>query len=97
MDISVSMMDILEEEVEEKFYLPQEKVQKLIQDMGDRKALLFEPDEEQTQKLKNELIFLGQIKEGGKWKNPQAGRVYSAKGCSPAINTCQGGNLQLKL
>ncbi|MDB8678587.1 DNA (cytosine-5-)-methyltransferase [[Ruminococcus] gnavus] len=97
LDISVSMMDILEEEVEEKFYLPQEKVQKLIQDMENRKALLFEPDEEQTKKIKNDLIFLGQIKEGGAWKNPQAGRVYSAEGCSPAINTCQGGNLQPKI
>ena len=40
--------------------------------MENRKALLFEPDEEQTKKIKNDLIFLGQIKEGGAWKNPQA-------------------------
>lgn len=73
-------MDILEEKVEEKFYLPQEKVRKLIQNMEHRKALLFEPDEEQTKKLRKDLIFLGQIQEGGAWKNPQAGRVYSAEG-----------------
>ncbi|HBK6675204.1 TPA: DNA (cytosine-5-)-methyltransferase [Enterococcus faecium] len=97
LDISVRLMDILEEKVEEKFYLPQEKVRKLIQNMEHRKALLFEPDEEQTKKLRKDLIFLGQIQEGGAWKNPQAGRVYSAEGCSPAINTCQGGNLQPKI
>lgn len=97
LNIPVCLMDILEEKVEEKFYLPQEKVRKLIQDMENRKALLFEPDEEQTKKLKNELLFLGQIKEGASWKNPQAGRVYSAEGCSPALNTCQGGNLQPKI
>ena len=97
LDISVRMMDVLEEEVEEKYYLPQEKVRKLIQDMENRKALLFEPDEEQVKKFKNDLMFLGQIQEGGAWKNPQAGRVYSAEGCSPAINTCQGGNLQPKI
>ena len=69
----------------------------MIQNMEHRKALLFEPDEEQTKKLRKDLIFLGQIQEGGAWKNPQAGRVYSAEGCSPAINTCQGGNLQPKI
>lgn len=41
LDISVRLMDILEEKVEEKFYLPQEKVRKLIQNMEHRKALLL--------------------------------------------------------
>lgn len=38
-------MDILEDTVEEKYYLSQEKVRRLIEDMEERKALLFEPDE----------------------------------------------------
>ena len=29
--------------------------------------------------------------------NPQRGRVYSAYGCSPALNTCQGGGLEPKI
>lgn len=47
-NLPVRLMDILEEKVEEKFYLPKEKVRKLIQNMESRKALLFVPDEEQT-------------------------------------------------
>lgn len=97
LNVPVCLMDVLEEKVEEKYYLPQEKVRKLIQNMESKRAFLFVPDEEQTKKLKNELLFLGQIMEGKAWKNPQAGRVYSAEGCSPAINTCQGGNLQPKI
>ena len=37
------LMDILEDTVEEKYYLSQEKVRRLIEDMEERKALLFEP------------------------------------------------------
>ena len=39
------LMDILEDTVEERYYLSQEKVRRLIEDMEERKALLFEPDE----------------------------------------------------
>ena len=29
--------------------------------------------------------------------NPQRGRIYSADGCSPSLNTCQGGGLEPKI
>ena len=29
--------------------------------------------------------------------NPQRGRIYSPNGCSPALNTCQGGGLEPKI
>lgn len=29
--------------------------------------------------------------------NPQRGRIYSPSGCSPALNTCQGGGLEPKI
>ena len=92
----VRLKDILEDEVEEKYYLPAEKVQRLIKDMENRKALLFEPDEEAMRKWRNnELQLVGQINEPGKYS--QTGRVYSAEGCCPALTTCSGGNTQPKI
>lgn len=92
----VRLKDILEDEVEEKYYLPAEKVQRLIKDMENRKSLLFEPDEEAMRKWRNnELQLVGQINEPGKYS--QTGRVYSAEGCCPALTTCSGGNTQPKI
>lgn len=43
------------------------------------------------------VIQLGNIVETGNWDNPQRGRIYSADGCSPALNTMQGGGLEPKI
>ena len=68
----------------------------MIKDMENRKALLFEPDEEAMRKWRNnELQLVGQINEPGKYS--QTGRVYSAEGCCPALTTCSGGNTQPKI
>mgnify|MGYP000618101221 CR=1 FL=1 len=48
------LMDILEDTVEEKYYLSQEKVHRLIEDMEERKALLFEPDEKKPEGFSGE-------------------------------------------
>ena len=92
----VCLKDILEDTVDEKYYLSQEKVKRLIEDMEDRKALLFEPDEEALKRWReNSLQMVGQVNEPGKYA--QTGRVYSAEGCSPALTTCSGGNQQPKI
>lgn len=43
------------------------------------------------------VIQVGNIVSTGNWDNPQRGRIYSSEGCSPAINTCQGGGLEPKI
>jgi DNA (cytosine-5)-methyltransferase 1 len=43
------------------------------------------------------VIQVGNIVDSGNWDNPQRGRVYSSDGCSPALNTCQGGGLEPKI
>lgn len=43
------------------------------------------------------VIQLGNIVNTGNWNNPQRGRIYSPSGCSPALNTCQGGGLEPKI
>lgn len=46
--------------MDEKYYLSQEKVKRLIEDMEDRKALLFEPDEEALKRWReNSLQWWG--------------------------------------
>ena len=43
------------------------------------------------------VIQVGNIVSTGNWDNPQRGRIYSANGCSPALNTMQGGGLEPKI
>lgn len=40
---------------------------------------------------------VGNIVDTGNWDNPQRGRIYSPNGCSPALNTMQGGGLEPKI
>lgn len=40
---------------------------------------------------------VGNIVNTGNWDNPQRGRIYSPNGCSPALNTMQGGGLEPKI
>ena len=42
----------------------------------------------------NKIIQIGNIVNTGNFNNPQRGRVYSAKGLCPALNTCSGGGLE---
>lgn len=43
------------------------------------------------------VIQVGNIVSTGNFDNPQRGRIYSSEGCSPALNTCQGGGLESKI
>lgn len=46
----------------------------------------------------NEVLQIGNIAEGKSgWDNPQTGRIYSAEGCSPTLNTCNGGRHEPKI
>lgn len=42
-------------------------------------------------------IQLGNIAVGKSWDNPQSGRIYSADGIAPTLNTCGGGNREPKI
>lgn len=44
-----------------------------------------------------QVIQLGNIVNTGNWDNPQRGRIDSPSGCSPALNTCQGGQREPKI
>ena len=75
----ICLKDILEDTVDEKYYLPEGKVKRLIEDMEDRKALLFAPDEKQLEKMDEiGLKMVGQTNEKG--ENIFAGGVQPCSG-----------------
>ena len=44
------------------------------------------------------ILQLGNLRKSTlTFNNPQCGRVYSIKGISPTINTCQGGEREPKI
>jgi len=93
--IYTTLSEVLEEEADEKYYLSQEKVHKLITDMGERKALLFEPDQNALKGFENKLRLAGNI--AGENQYAQTGRVYFPEGCCPALTACGGGGQQPKI
>ena len=103
--LTKKLKDILENEVDEKFYISQDKVQSLIKTLenkevsntvriGGRGSL-----DRHTWDLvvENRVIQVGNIVNTGNWSNPQRGRIYSSEGCSPTLNTCGGGGLEPKI
>ena len=45
----------------------------------------------------SEVKQIGNYETESTWDNPQTGRVYSADGISPTLNTCNGGDRQPKI
>ena len=45
----------------------------------------------------DKVIQIGNYVEQKGFANPQRGRVYSALGVAPTVNTCAGGDLQPKI
>lgn len=45
----------------------------------------------------NEVKQIGNYRQGGAWDNPQTGRVYSPDGLAPTLNTCGGGDREVKI
>ena len=50
-----------------------------------------------TSQDRHGVLQVGNIVDTGNWNNPQRGRIYSAEGCSPALNTVGGGGLEPKV
>ena len=44
-----------------------------------------------------EVVQIGNIAEEKNFRNPQTGRIYDVRGCSPTLSTMQGGNQELKI
>ena len=85
------LRDVLEQEVDEKFYLSKEKVEQLL--ANDKKSTFLN-----TGKVATEVKQIGNISHSTSFGgNPQTGRVYDEFGLSPTLNTMQGGGREPKV
>ena len=85
------LRDVLEQEVDEKFYLSKEKVEQLL--ANDKKYTFLN-----TGKVATEVKQIGNISHSTSFGgNPQTGRVYDESGLSPTLNTMQGGGREPKV
>lgn len=128
-ELTIRLKDILEETVDEKYYLS-EKVQsrfKLTKEIKEENNIigttapdfrtigqrdlvynkegimgsLVATDYKQPKQIleleEPKIKQLGNVVHTGNWSNPQRGRVYSADGISPSLNTVSGGGLEPKI
>ena len=90
-ELKLRLKDMLEEKVDEKYYLQDTKVNKIVnKDVSD--TLL-------ARDYKDPKCVQVANLSGGKWDkiNESCRRVYSENGISPTIHTCQGGNTEPKV
>ena len=89
-DSGIRLKDILEEQVDKKYYMSKEKVDKFLE--------VFKQDSVSSSNNDNAVKQIGNMMDSEKgWKNPQAGGVNSVEGCSPTLNTCSGGGHEPKI
>lgn len=121
--------DILETEVDEKYYINNDKADELIKSLIDRGELsdnnvracadgsINSPKIKEISNcittrqdrgisnrasegniiVEKKVNQLGNIMDDNNFKNPQCGKVYDTNACSPALNTCGGGNHEPKI
>ena len=101
--LKIRLKDILEDEVDEKYYLSDDKVSKI------EKSNFIQEKKRIQDKEYSDTILARDYKDpkcvqvanlkGGKWDkiNESCRRVYSEEGISPTIHTCQGGNTEPKV
>lgn len=93
-DNGMRLKDVLEEKVDEKYYISQEKVDRFIRNLKDKNIDISNFCGAKDNKVKQ----IGNISNGkGGWENTQTGRIYSINGCSPVLNACGGGNREPKI
>lgn len=114
------LKDILELNVDEKYYLSDDIASKFFKKDIDENTCIGGMQENQSVKkdgvctcltssmgtgggyvpmvTEPRVLQIGNIvKTDSFGGNPQRGRIYSADGCSPALNTMQGGGLEPKI
>lgn len=101
------LKDVLEQNVDEKYYLPDKFVKRLPFQLKKQYSTL-DADVAGTETSRQYASWNGNYVSEPKVMqepmnlypnsgNPQAGRVYNANGISPAMDTCQGGNRMPKI
>lgn len=101
-DNGVRLKDILDDEVDEKFYLNQKQINKIKTSTFTQERLRIQNSECCQTLLSRDFkdpkcVQVGQLYGTNKEPNPQAGRVYDPNYISPTMDTCSGGNRMPKV
>lgn len=93
------LKDYLDDNVDEKYYINNEKSDKLIKQLIDNDTLQQHNLERQTcmEEFQNDVKIIGQMDNTIDHTFESANRVYDTDGVAPTMNTCGGGGLQPKI
>ena len=101
-DNGIRLRDILDDEVDEKFYLSQKQINKIKTSTFTQERTRIQNSECCQTLLSGDFkdpkcVQVGQLYGTNKEPNPQAGRVYDPNYISPTMDTCSGGNRMPKV
>lgn len=104
-ELKLKLKDILEDEVDEKYYLSKDKISSLKHLLHPQKIAktIRTSGHGSIDKhcfdvlIEPKIQQVGNIVQEKNFKNPQVGRVYSVDGISPTLNTMQGGGREPKI
>lgn len=99
LDCFGKLKDYLDDNVDEKYYINNEKSEKLIKQLIDNDTLPQHNFGRQThvEEFQNNVKIIGQMDNTIDHTFESANRVYDADGVAPTMNTCGGGGLQPKI
>lgn len=102
-ELKTRLKDVLEDEVDEKYYLSDEQVEKIkTSTFTQERKRIQENDYCDTLLARDwkdpKCVQVGSL-SGGKWDkmHEQSRRVYSGEGLAPTVHTCGGGNTEPKV
>lgn len=102
-ELKLCLKDMLEDEVNEKYYLSDYQIENIKKSEFTQKAKIIQKkdycDTILSRDYKDPKCVQVCNLKGGKWDNinESCKRVYSENGISPTIHTCQGGNTEPKV
>lgn len=100
--LKLKLKDMLEDEVDEKYYLSKEMVAKIEYSKFHQETSMVQgKDYVDTLCARDwkspKCVQVAQMYGTDKESNPQAGRIYSVNGVSSTMDTCSGGNRMPKI
>jgi DNA (cytosine-5)-methyltransferase 1 len=100
--LKLRLKDMLDEMVDEKYYLADSKISKIQNsNFAQEREMIQKGDVCSTLLARDykdpKCVQVAQMYGTEKEPNPQAGRIYSAEGISPTMDSCSGGNRMPKV
>lgn len=101
-ELKKRLNDVLECKVDEKYYLDNKQVERILnstfaQEKGKIQTKYFCDTILARDYKGSKCVQVGQLYGTEREPNPQAGRIYSAEGLSPTMDSCSGGNRMPKV